>query len=263
MKRNNKKHNLKQRNKYKRIYGTTHPRDFSKDYICKVCGEKYHPFSTLSKYCSVQCAGRNRPEKQKKVCPICKNEFITHRGISQAKYCSNKCYYESIKKKPRKCPVCGITFQKNNRIYCSRKCGYIGIKGKPMKKKIKHYKLDDLWSKVVKIRAGNKCEYCGKTTTLNSHHIFSRSNRSVRWLPENGVCLCVSHHLFGTMSAHKAPIEFVEWLKDERGTEWYEELRIKARSIAPKLTDELKSKIKTDLEVYSELTPKTSPTKAR
>ena len=46
-------------------------------------------------------------------------------------------------------------------------------------------KLDDAWSELVKLEAGYKCEYCGKNTTLNSHHIFSRSNRSVRWDERN------------------------------------------------------------------------------
>lgn len=99
-----------------------------------------------------------------------------------------------------------------------------------MNKKIKN-KLDTLWSKIVKLRAGNKCEYCSKKEGLNSHHIFSRSNMCVRWDLENGVCLCVSHHVFGNMSAHKAPLEFAEWLKTERGEKWYNDLRRRASKI--------------------------------
>lgn len=88
------------------------------------------------------------------------------------------------------------------------------------------------WAKLVKEQAGHKCEYCGKTETLNSHHIFSRSNRSVRWDVDNGVCLCVAHHTFSSaFSAHKSPIEFIIWLQEKRGQEWYDNLRIKARSI--------------------------------
>lgn len=112
---------------------------------------------------------------------------------------------------------------------------------------LKKYKLDNLWAKAVKVKAGNKCEYCGKTEHLNSHHIFSRSNHSVRWLIENGVCLCVNHHIFGTISAHKAPLEFAEWLKEKRGEQWYDRLRIKAKSISPKITEELKKQIKNKL----------------
>ena len=90
-------------------------------------------------------------------------------------------------------------------------------------------KLDDAWSLLVKLKAGMKCEYCGKTTTLNSHHIYSRSKRSTRWLPDNGVCLCVSHHTFNSgFSAHKTPLEFIDWLIKYKGEEFVDTLRDKA-----------------------------------
>jgi hypothetical protein len=86
-------------------------------------------------------------------------------------------------------------------------------------------KLDTLWALAVKARAGNKCEYCGRTEVLNSHHIFSRSNKKLRWDLSNGVCLCVFHHVFGNFSAHKSPLEFAEWLRNTRGNDWYDNLR--------------------------------------
>lgn len=93
-------------------------------------------------------------------------------------------------------------------------------------------KLDEAWSKLVKLVAGNKCEYCGKTTYLNSHHIYSRSKRSTRWHIPNGSCLCVSHHTFNSgFSAHKTPLEFTEWIIDRRGEDWYNELRTKAHTV--------------------------------
>jgi hypothetical protein len=68
---------------------------------------------------------------------------------------------------------------------------------------------------------------------LNSHHIYSRSNRSTRWDLENGVCLCVGHHTFSTkFSAHKTPTEFTEWLYGVKGEEFMSELRVNAHSIA-------------------------------
>lgn len=92
-------------------------------------------------------------------------------------------------------------------------------------------RLDEAWSELVKLRAGMKCEYCGKTTTLNSHHIYSRSKRSTRWLPENGICLCVAHHYFSSgFSAHKTPLEFIEWLTQKKGEEFIDRLKIKANS---------------------------------
>jgi hypothetical protein len=92
-------------------------------------------------------------------------------------------------------------------------------------------KLDIAWSKLVKLRAGNKCEYCGKTSYLNSHHIYSRSKRSVRWDVKNGICLCVGHHTFSsTFSAHKTPLEFVKWLENYKGTDYIDNLTFKANS---------------------------------
>lgn len=69
---------------------------------------------------------------------------------------------------------------------------------------------DELWSEAVKLRAGNKCEICQKTERLNSHHIITRNNYNVRYDLENGVCLCVGHHMTGLFSAHGNPGWFHE-----------------------------------------------------
>jgi len=92
---------------------------------------------------------------------------------------------------------------------------------------------DDEWAHEVKVRANFRCEYCGSEKNLNSHHLFSRSNRSVRWDVDNGICLCAGHHTFSSVfSAHKTPFEFTEWFKEYRGLENYLKLRIKAKGIA-------------------------------
>lgn len=93
--------------------------------------------------------------------------------------------------------------------------------------------LDDAWSKLVKLRSGMKCEYCGKTSHLNSHHIYSRSKKSTRWSVENGICLCVGHHTFSsTFSAHKTPLEFTDWLERYKGPDFITRLRIKANAVS-------------------------------
>lgn len=89
-------------------------------------------------------------------------------------------------------------------------------------------KLDKVWSELVKIKAGNKCEVCGKTKSLNSHHIYSRSKKSIRWDLDNGVCLCVGHHIGVNFSAHKTPVEFTDWLMENKGREFMQKLRIKS-----------------------------------
>jgi len=92
-------------------------------------------------------------------------------------------------------------------------------------------KLDDAWALAVKIKAGMKCEYCGNTNALNAHHVYSRSNRSTRWDLSNGYSLCVAHHVFGTFSAHKSPMDFGEWMVKDRGQTWLDRLRLKAHSL--------------------------------
>ena len=87
---------------------------------------------------------------------------------------------------------------------------------KPLTKSQLGKKLDEAWSLAVKIRAGYKCEVCGKMDTLNSHHIVGRRNRMVRWDLRNGVCVCVKHHKFGIESFHEDPLWGREWLEENR-----------------------------------------------
>lgn len=108
------------------------------------------------------------------------------------------------------------------------------IYGKPKKVKITTKVLDKLWSKAVKLIANNKCEYCGSTQYLNSHHIFGRRNFSVRFEVNNGVCLCAKHHQFNNeFSAHQTPSRFIDWIKEKRGQKWYDELNNQANTIKP------------------------------
>lgn len=96
------------------------------------------------------------------------------------------------------------------------------------KKKISDKVLDDLWALKVKERDGFACVVCGKTSGLNSHHIYSRSNYSTRWDINNGVTLCVSHHVFGNeLSAHKTPTDFSDWLVHKYGRLFIDDLKRK------------------------------------
>lgn len=95
-------------------------------------------------------------------------------------------------------------------------------------------KLDIAWSKLVKLKAGLKCEIqnCKHKPTLNSHHIFSRRNTSTRWDLENGICLCVGHHTMSSkFSAHGNPIEFTYWIEEYKGSDFISELSKRSRSV--------------------------------
>lgn len=201
------------------------------------------------KFCSFKCYNQARTTKnnikQLRKCNRCNKEYLPTNWYQ--KYCSGKCRYQLPK--PKKCSFCGKEYLTPRSVskYCSRECHSLGYKKnkgtKKRGKKISGNKksligtLDTLWAKIIKARANNKCEYCGKSEHLNAHHLFSRSNNSLRWDLDNGICLCVTHHVFGIFSAHKAPLEFAEWVKETRGIEWYENLRKKAKEI--KQVDEL------------------------
>lgn len=175
--------------------GKKYLKSYDKDRICKTCGNKFKPTNWYQKSCSRECFLNAVRKRKTVVCINCKKEFRQIR--MEQKFCSREC---------------GKPYHPD--IYA---------------RKPQTENLDNLWSQIVKARAGGKCEVCGVTKSLNSHHIFSRSNRSVRWDLNNGVCVCVSHHVFGLFSAHKSPIEFSEWLKEKRGIVWYEALREKAK----------------------------------
>lgn len=241
------------------------------DKTCVSCGRKFTPKGSLQQYCNINCY-RKRKSKQylkqsknnegeKFKCVVCKKEFylpVCRARVGRGKFCSMKCYTKDKKKGRtwKKCANCGEKFfvqpSRLNRLKdgkiirqncCSSKCN-----NEYRRKHAKLQVLDDLWGKAVKIRAGERCEYCGKTEHLNSHHIFSRTNNSVRWAIENGVCLCALHHWLANMSAHKAPLEFAEWLKEKRGIEWYNKLRERAKRELPKITPNLKLEIANKLE---------------
>src|SRR3990167_756101 len=103
-----------------------------------------------------------------------------------------------------------------------------------MKKKIKRMKgyskisidtLDTKWGKLVRERDG-KCRYCGGTNYLAAHHIFGRSRSGTRFVIENGITLCPSHHVFSDdFSAHKTPEKFKKWIKKEIGVKEYNRLQ--------------------------------------
>jgi len=96
-------------------------------------------------------------------------------------------------------------------------------------------KLDNSWSELVKLRAGNKCEIkaCGKVRYLNSHHIFTRRNKALRWNPINGVALCPGHHTLNSkFSAHATPILFHNWMVENKGQDFIDRLTLKASGIS-------------------------------
>jgi len=113
-------------------------------------------------------------------------------------------------------------------------------KAKTGRQKLKK-QLDAFWSLVVKQRDGNKCVVvnCGKTTHLNSHHIFGKRNMATRFDLENGICLCSGHHTLNTFSAHQSPA-FEDWIKEYIGGERYNRIKVKSFTIKKWTMPEMK-----------------------
>ena len=82
-------------------------------------------------------------------------------------------------------------------------------------------KADILFSQIVRQRAGNKCERCGKTGTLHCHHgVVHRRYLNTRYEFDNCASLCVNcHNLLGDF-----PKINTEWFIKRIGLERMEEL---------------------------------------
>jgi len=91
-------------------------------------------------------------------------------------------------------------------------------------------RLDTAWSKLVKLKSGNKCAVCSSEKALNSHHIYSRAKMSLRWSTINGICLCVGHHIGVKFSAHKTPVDFNDWMIEKFGPDFMDGLKLMAHT---------------------------------
>jgi hypothetical protein len=94
---------------------------------------------------------------------------------------------------------------------------------------------------------------CKKRGRLNSHHIYTRNKKSVRWDLKNGITLCVGCHTFSSkFSAHGTPTEFTYWLHKNLGNEFMNTLMAKAHAHS-KLHEFEKKIILDQLLAYIEL----------
>ena len=201
---------------------------------CVVCGTEFTPYMSTQKYCGASCTPQQKCKKRpakgtRRVCRNCKKVFCDWPARHHT-YCSKECYTK-WRRARSVCVVCKKWFlQPKSRKGKVNTCSALCASQFKQARKVKKSLVDKKWSLVVRAKTGNKCEYCGITKFLNAHHIISRSNHATRWDLDNGVSLCAKHHLFSyEFSAHKNPVEFIEWIKEYRGEEWYQNLREKAR----------------------------------
>lgn len=84
-------------------------------------------------------------------------------------------------------------------------------------------RLDALRSRIVKARAGFRCERCGGSGQLQDCHVFSRAFKSIRWDLENAIAACTGCHQWG----HRNPLAWYELAEKVRGPEVLTRLRMR------------------------------------
>ena len=97
--------------------------------------------------------------------------------------------------------------------------------------------LDVLFSRVVRLKAKGACEYCGKSKAfgqLETSHFHGRRKRSVRWDLDNAAGLCGGCHIH----LGGNPYHHVEWFKKRLGSKKFDELNVRAETIAKNIDKE-------------------------
>jgi len=108
--------------------------------------------------------------------------------------------------------------------------------------------IDKLVSQIAKLRAGNKCEYCGEAyKKRETSHFHGRRKVSVRYDLDNVAWLCFTCH----QEMHSHPDLHSEWFEKRLGSEKYEQLGIRSRMLAREIKLD-KVKIKKNLTGYLE-----------
>ena len=76
-------------------------------------------------------------------------------------------------------------------------------------------KSDVLFAKLIKKRAGNRCEKCGLRGRMEVHHLIKRNVMRTRCAVKNGICLCSLCHGSGIGAAHSTHGNelFLNWVK--------------------------------------------------
>ncbi len=85
--------------------------------------------------------------------------------------------------------------------------------------------LDDACRAVVFARDGYRCRKTGQTHQLQWAHVYSRRYKSVRWDPDNSLCLGAGVHLWW----HHQPVAAAQWWLEQVGEVFHERLRARMR----------------------------------
>jgi hypothetical protein len=97
--------------------------------------------------------------------------------------------------------------------------------------------LDKTWSRAVIVAADGCCAICGiRPDRPNPHHLIRKSRgKRFRWVFDNGVCLCFTHHTGGAEAAHAGGLAFAEAFQEkypERAA-WYSQANRDNKVLGP------------------------------
>lgn len=81
--------------------------------------------------------------------------------------------------------------------------------------------LDAACRAVVFERDGYRCRWTGQTSNLQWAHVYSRRYKTIRWDPDNSLCLGAGAHL----RWHHEPIEAAKWWLSQVGEDVNRKLR--------------------------------------
>jgi len=82
---------------------------------------------------------------------------------------------------------------------------------------------DRLWALAVREDWLCRCAVCGRRKT-ESHHMVPRQHYATRYLLENGIALCSTHHQFDpNISPHQNAAGWMAWMKEHHPfrAQWY------------------------------------------
>ena len=122
------------------------------------------------------------------------------------------------------------------------------------KKKTDRKKLDEycltIWGKII--RSKGKCTICGKTDSLQAHHIISRRYNVGRHALDNGLCICSSCHFFEKPEPERFRDMVLGAIGEDRFKVLKEKYILKSRKISLGELDEIKAGLKEELKQLSD-----------
>lgn len=115
--------------------------------------------------------------------------------------------------------------------------------------KTRRDKLDDVFSRLIRLRDGGTCQRCGAHESqkkIDCSHFWSRRHQATRYDPDNACAHCFTCHQY----LGENPVEFATWIENYLGFGRYQMLTEKHRQIVKRTKrekEELYAHLKSEL----------------